>query len=346
MSIKLGILGFAHGHVNIYCNRWQEQPDLGVQVVAGWDHDQSRAEAAGTQFGIETMPSVDALLNRPDIDAVVITSETSLHADLVEQAARAHKAIVLQKPLALTLEQADRIVQAVEKSGVPFTLAWQMRVDSHNMQIKSLLDEGHFGRVYMLRRRHCLNTQMWPDFDKTWHVNPELNRDIFADDAAHPIDFVYWLLGKPNSVMAEMGTLHNPAIPNDTGSVIFRYADGAFAEVSCCFVATATENVTEVICERGSIIENYGDIPSTNITWPPGGIQLKWYLAEEGQWIESDLPNITQHVERIAGLAAPLAEFLQGKRAPIATAAEGREVLRMVLACYESAQEGKRVVLD
>ena len=345
MPVTAGILGFAHGHVHAYCARWQAQPELGVHVVAGWDHDPGRANSACQGLGIEAMASVDALLSRRDIDAVVIAAETSLHSDLIEQAAQAQMAIVLQKPMALTLAQADRMVQAVRKAGVPFSLAWQMRVDPHNLQVKSLLADGRFGRVYQLRRRHCLPTQRWPDFSQAWHVQPELNRDIFADDAAHAIDFIYWLLGMPQSVVAEMGTLLNPAVPNDTGIVVFRYPDGAFAEVSCCFVAVAGENVTEVICENGSIIGNYGDVPSTNIPWPPGGIQLKWYLSGADGWTISDLPNITQHGERIAGLAGPLAEFLQGKRPPIATAEQGRDVLRLVLACYESAQRGTRILL-
>ena len=228
---------------------------------------------------------------------------------------------------------------------MPFTLAWQMRVDPHNLQIKSLLDGGQFGRLFMMRRRHCLPTQQWKDFDKTWHVNPRFNRDIFADDAAHAMDFIYWLRGMPVSVMAELGTLLNPAIPNDNGIAVFRYADGSFAEVSCTFVAVAGENVTEVICENGAIIENYGDVPSCSIPWPPGGIQLKWFLTAAGKWTASDLPDIRQHGDRLKGLAAPLADFLHGRRPAIATAAEGRDVLRMVLGCYESMEQGKRVNL-
>lgn len=345
MSVTVGILGFAHGHVGMYCSRWREHPDFGVHVVTGWDHDAGRAAKACEDFNLTKMDSVEALLARPDIEAVVIGAETSLHADLVEQAARAQKRIVLQKPLALTLSQADRIVQAVEREGVPFTLAWQMRVDPHNLQVKSLLDEGRFGRIYQLRRRHCLPIAMWPHLAQTWHVRPELNRDIFADDASHAIDFIYWLMGKPYSVIAELGTLRSPSIPNDTATVVFRYPDGAFAEASCCFIEVAGENVTEVICEKGSIIGNYGDIPSTNTPWPPGGIQLKWYLEGDADWTVSSLPNITQHAERIFGLAGPLAAFLRGTRSPIATAEEGHDILRLVLACYESAQYGRRVVL-
>ena len=94
------------------------------------------------------------------------------------------------------------------------------------------------------------------------------------------------------------------------------------------------------------MIENYGDVPSCNVPRPPGGdAQLKWYLQKTGNWTVSDLPEIKSHGERLTGLAAPLAEFLAGKRPPIATAEEGRAVLRLVLACYESANKGKRVTL-
>lgn len=345
MAISVGILGFAHGHVNSYCTRWREEPVLGINVIAGWDHDAARLNDASVAFGIETVADAAALLARNDISAVVIAAETSRHAELVELAAAAGKAIVLQKPLALTLEQADRIVAAVAKAQVPFTLAWQMRVDPHNQQIKTLLESGQFGRVYQLRRRHSLNTHQWQDFENTWHVNPALNRDIFADDASHPSDFIYWLLGMPVSVIAELGTLYNPNVPNDNGIAIFRYADGAFAEVSCSFVAVAGENVTEVICEHGTIVENFGDSPSTNVPWPSHGIQLKWYLNQVGNWTISDLPDIKNHGMRIAGLAAPLAEFLHSKRPAIASAEEGRDVLRMVQGCYDSYAQGRRIIL-
>jgi predicted dehydrogenase len=314
--------------------------------LAGWDHNAGRAADNCANFGLEAAPSIDALLGRKDIDAVVIASETSMHADLVEQAAAAGKAIVLQKPIALTMEQADRIVDAVNRAGVPFTIAWQMRVDPHNLKARSLMASGELGRVFMVRRRHCLGTQLWKDFDQAWHVKPELNRDIFADDAAHAIDFLYWLLGMPVSVFAEMGTLLNPAIINDNAIAVFRYADGSFGEASCSFVAIAGENTLEVICEHGAIIGNYGDGPSCGVPRPPGGIQLKWYLDKTGDWTISDIPDIAGQWDRIVGLSGPLAEFLHGKRPPIATAEEGRDVLKLVLACYESDTEGKRVSIS
>lgn len=345
MSVPLGILGFAHGHVNAYCARWTADESMGVSVTCGWDHDASRLARAAERHEIDACESPAALLARDDVTAVVIAAETAMHADLVEQAARAGKAIICQKPLALTLEQADRIVAAVETAGAGFTVAWQMRVDPHNLAMKDLLDSGRFGRPYMVRRRHCLSTQLMGDFASSWHVDPEMNRDIWADDAAHAIDFIYWLLGMPETVTAELGTLANPNVPNDNGIAVFRYGDGTFAEVSCTFVAVGGECSAEIVCEKGVIIQNYGDGPSTNVPRPDGGISLKWYHSDDGDWTVSDLLNTPNQGHRIAALAGPLGEFLRGARPPIATAREGRDALKMVLACYESAENGTRVSL-
>jgi predicted dehydrogenase len=262
-----------------------------------------------------------------------------MHAEMVERAAAAGKMIALQKPLALTLDEADRIVAAVEQHHVPFTLAWQMRVDPQNIAIKQLMAGGELGRILMVRRRHGLPSQLW-DIASMWHFDPALNRDIWADDSAHPIDFIHWLLGEPESVMAELSSAYHPQVPNANGVAIFRYADGLIAEVSCSFSCLAAENTTEVIGEKGSIVQNYGDVPSCNVPRPEGAVGLKWYTAARKEWSYSDIPTPPGHGARIAGLAGPLAEFFHGRRPPLATAQEGRTSLRMTLACYVSNQYG------
>jgi predicted dehydrogenase len=152
-------------------------------------------------------------------------------------------------------------------------------------------------------------------------------------------------LGMPESVVAEIGTALNPRIPNDNGVALFRYPQGLLAEVSCTFVAVAGETCLEILGEKGLVVGCYGDGPSSSIPRPEGAIQLKWYLRETGRWTTGDLPDIKAQGERIAGLAAPLAAFLHGRRPPVATAREGRDVLRMTLACLESAAAGRRVTL-
>lgn len=346
MSVNVGIVGFAHGHVHSYCTEWNKNKELQVKVVAGWDHDAGRLEEAVKTYGIKPYSDLNAMLSSPDIQAVVISSETSMHTDLVEKAAAAGKIIIVQKPLALTLSQADRIVAAVHKYKVPFTMAWQIRVDPQNMKMKELIESGILGKIYMVRRRHGLGTHIWAGFKDSWHVNPEFNRDIWADDAAHPVDFINWLLGAPESITAEIVSLGSPQIPMDNGVALFRYQSGPLAEVCCSFTCVAGENTTEIIAEKGTIIQNYGDAPSCNVPRPEGACGLKWYLTESNGWVYSDILSPQGHGERISRLAKPLAEFLHGKREPIATAEEARTSLRMNLACYVSVREGRRVSFD
>jgi predicted dehydrogenase len=181
MAVNVGILGFAHGHVHSYINKWKQNPDLGVTAVAGWDHDAARLEQMTKNFGLVGYPSVDELLERSDISGVVIGSETAMHAELVERAAAKGKAIVVQKPMALNMAEADRIVRAVKEYGVPFTMAWQMRVDPQNVKMKEMIETQALGKLFSVRRRHGLATHIWPNFADTWHVNPKMNRDIWAD---------------------------------------------------------------------------------------------------------------------------------------------------------------------
>src|SRR2546423_4557815 len=292
MPINIGILGFAHAHVCVYCDRWQNMPGNPVRLVAGWDHDVARANAARDMFRLHLCASSAELLQYPGIDAVVIGAETSLHADLVEAVAdsRPIKRIILQKPLALTIEQADRIVAAVEREQTPFTLAWQMRVDPQNLEMKHLLSNRTLGRIYMVRRRHGLSTHICPGFENTWHVKPHLNRGMWADDACHAIDFLLWLLGEPESVVAEIATLRTPKVPDDHGIAVFRYADGTFAEVASSFTCVAGENTTEIVGEAGVIIQNYGDGPSTQVPRPKDAVGLKWFLKGGKDWLRSATP--------------------------------------------------------
>ena len=346
MRARVGILGFAHGHVGAYCRRWLDHPAMGVEPVVGWDHDKDRLDTAVESYGIEACGSADELVGLSGLDAVAIGAETALHAEMVEKAAAAGRTIILQKPMALTLPEADRIVAAVEMSGVPFTMAWQMRADPQNLKIQELLQSGAMGRIFMVRRRHGLQVCLNPAFADTWHVSRRWNRDIWADDAAHPIDFVYWLFGLPESVTAEMESLYDPRMPMDNGVALFRYRGGPLVEVSCSFTNNACENTTEIIAENGSIVQNYGDAPSCNVPRPPDAPGLKWFIAEKGEWINAGIPTPSGHGERIANLAGPLAEFIRGERGPVADAREGRDALRMLLACYVSSREGRRVSPD
>ena len=346
MAIHVGILGFAHDHVMAFGGEWAKRPELGIKIISGWDADPTRAQDSAQKLGCAVACCAEDILNNPDIQAVVITCETKYHAELAVRAAKAGKDIIMYKPMALTLAQADEIVGAVEGAGIKFTLGYQMRVDPQNIRIKQLIHDKTIGDTYVYRRRHSLATHLWADFENSWHASPELNRDIFADDAAHPIDMLNWVFGVPETVLAEFSTMHNPKVVNDSGVALFRYPNGMIAEISCYFSCTASEITTEVYGAKGAVLQSYGDGVSTRLPRPAGQPGLKWYVEGDADWTDSGILSPAGHGERLAAQAQPFAEFLRGERGPICSATEARDSLRMVLACYLSVREGARVKID
>lgn len=342
---KVAILGFAHGHVMAFAPQWVERPELGVSVAAGWDHDEARLKKSAESFpDMKVCKTIEEALE--DVDAVVVCAETSLHTKLIEAAAAAGKAIICYKPLALTMEEADRCVAAVEKYQVPFTMGFQSRVDPQNIRIREIIRSEEIGPTYLYRRRHGLSTHTWVDFEHSWHNTPEYNRDILADDSSHPVDMMNWIFGVPETVYAEVSTMHSPSIPNDTAVLLFKYANGMIAEITCPFACVASEITTEVYGSKGAVLQSYGDAVSANLPRPEGQPGLKVFHLGDNEWQDSGIPSPKTHRCRLVDQAEPFAEFLHGKREPICTVQEGRDDLRMVLAGFLSAREGCRVRID
>ncbi len=346
-KIGIGIVSWAHGHVNAYASKLREFED--ARLVACWDEDGERGRRNAESFGIPFSEDIDGVLNDPEVECVIIASETNKHPGLCVAAAQAGKAILLQKPMALTLPDCDRIIDAVEHAGVWFSLAYQMRCDSANIHMKRLVEEGEVGRVGIVRRRHCIGVLFNKGFIEgptRWHVSREANRGMWMDDASHPCDWLVWMFGKPISVVAEIDNVLTDAAPDDAGFAIFRYPDGMMAEVHNASITHAAENTTEIYGDRGVIVQNHGDGPSTGIK-PTHPIAIKLYQSDRPElgWQDQGNPIPAGHGERIAGVARPFIEALKAGE-PICSAADGRQSVEMVLAAYESAATGRRIMLS
>lgn len=346
-KIGIGVLSWAHGHVNAYASCIKGFDD--ARMVACWDDDVERGRRNAEAFGMSYSPHIEDVMGNPEVECVIIASETNKHPDLCVAAARAGKAILLQKPMALTLPDCDRIIQAVDESGVWFSLAFQMRLDPQNIHMKNLVEEGAVGRVGIVRRRHCIGvlfSKAFVEGPTHWHVTREANRGMWMDDATHPCDWLLWMFGRPRSVIAEIDNVLTDVAPDDAGFAIFRYPDGMMAEVHNASITLAAENTTEIYGDRGVIIQNYGDGPSNGIL-PPNPVGVKLYQTDRAGlgWQDQGIPVPAGHGERIAGVTRPFIDALKAGR-PMVTAQDGRVSVEMVLASYESAAAGRRIDLS
>jgi predicted dehydrogenase len=347
--INIGIISFAHGHVRTYCNEWIKMD--GVKLVAAWDDNCERGQAAAAEYNMAFEPDLDDLVSRPDLDLVVIASETAKHADHAVAALDAGKDVLLQKPMALTLADCDRIIEVVDKTGAWFSMAYQMRYDPSNQRIRQLVQDGTLGKISLLRRRHCIPVLFNEAFitgPSRWHIDPDMNKGMFMDDASHAADFIYWVLGRPVSCMAEIVAAYiDPEItPDDLGVAIYKYPDNKLAVLTNSSVTRAGENTTEVYGDRGVLIQNHDDGPSTAIK-PPCAIALKMYLEEEASkgWQDLGIAIPEGHGARIAAVAGGVVADYRAGVVPC-SAKEGRVSIEMILAAYRSSSEGRRVLLD
>jgi predicted dehydrogenase len=344
-QVGIGMLSFAHGHVHTYARMLRGFDD--ASLIMGWDDDSERGEETAQALGVPFTPHLDTLLERRDIDCVIIGSETNKHAEHCLAALAAGKDVFLQKPMATTLADCDRIIRAVEESGRWFSLAFQMRSDPQNIAMKALVEQGAIGRVGTIRRRHCIPVLFSRGFVEgrtRWHLDPQANVGMFFDDATHALDWLVWMLGeRPVSVMAEIDNVLTDVAPDDTGAAIFRYADGRFATIYNSSVTWAGENTTEIYGDRGTIIQNHGDSPSCALKPPhPIGVKLFQHDRAALGWQDQGIPIPQSHGERIAAVARAFVDAYSAGTT-LCSAQEGRISIEMVLACYASARSGQRI---
>ena len=339
-SIQIALYGVAHGHISHYVEEFSKL--TAAHVIGVYDTDSERSFAFSNRHKIRKFDNPEELLSQ-NVNVVIIGCETSHHLEAVLFACRHVKNIALQKPLATTIADGRKILDEIQRSGARMLMLWQMRVDPENKFIKKIVDENQLGQLLHFRRRHCLSTHRWEGFQKSWHVNRQLNLGMWADDAAHPIDLIRWLFGGPKTLYADIDTLVNPEVPDDNGIAIFRYDSGLFAEIQCSFTSDFGETTTELVGTNGMLIQYYGDAPSCNQS-EKLNYGLKWKIFGEEEWRKAEVVTPGTHSFRIKALAPKILEFATGAYDPPSTD-EYLDSLKMTLLCYESSSQKKQIVL-
>ena len=339
-SIQIALYGVAHGHISHYVEEFSKLAT--AQIIGVFDADSERALSFCNRHKLRKFDNPEDLLSQ-QIDVVIIGCETAYHLEAVSLACRYVENIALQKPLATTIIDGRKILREIQQSDARLFMLWQMRVDPANQFIKQIIDEKRLGQLLHFRRRHCLSTHRWPDFQKSWHVNRQLNLGMWADDAAHPIDLMQWLFGSPKTVYADIDTLVNPEVPDDNGIAIFRYDSGLFAEIQCSFTSDFGETTTELVGTDGMLIQYYGDAPSCNHA-EKSNCGLKWKMFGDGQWRHAEVDSPENHSFRIKALAPKIIEFAQGLYDP-PPSDEYLDSLTLTLLCYESSSQKKQILL-
>ncbi len=346
-KIGIGVLSHAHGHANVYCDVMRRFED--VELIATWDDNEARGKKAAQAYGLQYRSRADDVIQDPKIDALIVTCETNRHAEFIERAAAAGKHILCQKPMATTLADCDRIIDAVRKHGVKFSMAFQMRHDPVNQKIKELLDQGAVGNVAIVRRRHAINVLLNPAFfngPTRWHIDPVANVGMFFDDASHAADWFLWMLGMPRSVSAEIDNVVTHVAPDDNGIAVYRFQKGEIGILLNSSTTVAAISTTEIYGDQGTIVQDYGDQPGAITPRPKGVAPLRLIRQGDKEWTEFPFAIPASQRERLANVPRPFVDYVRGLTGQTISAQEGRQSVEMVLGAYRSAQEGRRITFS
>jgi predicted dehydrogenase len=348
MELRLGVVGL-HNHYHAYPLAEQIERGIdGVRLVAVADErgELARAFAARYCEGDWT-DSYEELISRDDVDAVIVTSDTASHADHVEAAAAAGKHVLLDKPIATTLADADRIVAASERVNV--MLAHLLRFLPANVRAYEAVRQGAVGRLvsgtYSIRVPLDFIKDS-PDADSQgWYADPERGGGGgFLDHAVHFTDFFRWFFeSEAASVVARIANVvHKDLEVDDYGIAVYTLESGAIVTVESTWHAPGWY-APLTSPDRCSLTGTDGEIELHYQTSPQLEIQGNTPPYDHRSYV--DFVGDDRYERCYRDMLVEFAATISEDRTPSPGALDGRRALEWALAAYESEREGRAVSL-
>ena len=339
--LKVGIVGagFMGGmHSNVYANLPK------TKLVAVADLSAERAKELNLPEDAAIYSSIEELLEKVDVDLVDICLPTYLHAENVVKAAQAGKHILCEKPMAMTLDEADAMIEATEKAGVSFMVGHCIRFWPEYQVLKDIVDKGTLGQLTSLFCSRLSPTPTW-SWDN-WLLEPKRSKSATLDLHIHDTDYILYLLGKPISVFSRGRKDEKGWVHIFTG---FKYASNiAVAALGGWDLpASFPFNMAFLAAfERGVVEMDLGKTPTLTV-----------YEADKEEPYALPLPKPEVeavesggNISELGGYFSEIQYFtdciLAGEKPTIVTPQTSRDSLETVLAEIESVETGKEVFIS
>ena len=316
----------------------------GARLAAVCDVIPERAQAIAKKHGVPAFTDRFEMMEKmgDQIDVVSILTPSGLHAQHTVDLAKYAKHLVVEKPMALTLTDADRMISACDTNGVRLFVVKQNRYNQPVKKLREAVESARFGKLVMgtVRVRWC-RMQKYYDQDK-WRGTWAYDGGVFANQASHHVDLLQWMMGDVESVFAKTSTALVNIETEDTGVVILRFKNGALGVIEA---TTATrpkdlEGSISILGEKGSV-EIAGFAVNEMKTWNFTDTQPGDHEVVEKY--RNMPPNVygfghTEYLNKVV-------ESIREGRSALVDGLEGRKSLELISAIYESVETGKEVFL-
>ncbi len=314
----------------------------GAALVAVADIKASRVQRFAADHGAEAYSDYRRLLDRPDVAVVSICTPSGMHAEMAVAALQAGKHVIVEKPIALSLADADRMIAAARSAGRKLCVVLQNRYNPPMQDLRRAVDEGKLGRLLLGNA-----TVRWyrPQeyYEDDWHGTWAMDGGALMNQSVHHIDALQWLMGPVESVFAYTGTLAHRMEAEDAGVAVIRFRGGALGVVEGSTL-TYPENLEGSVAlfgERGSAKVG-GTALNRKVLWKLAGeLEHERELLTREQLDPSSVYG-SSHRAVIANMLAAVRE----DREPKTNGPEARKSVALVLAMYESARTGQAVMLS
>jgi predicted dehydrogenase len=311
--------------------------ELGARLVAIGHYNRARFDAISAQFGAPCA-TYEQVLADPSVDAVCICTPSGQHAAQAIAAAQAGKHVLVEKPMALSLSDADAMIEACERADVRLGVVLQRRAEPLFKRIHDAIRNGDLGDLALgiitmpYQRPQAYFDQA--DWRGTWALD---GGGVLMNQGIHLVDLLVWYMGDPDQVRAYADTLHREIEVEDTLAATLRFGNGALATI------TATTTAAPGFPHR---IEIYGTRGAIQVEGESAG---RWQLAEPAAGTVEP-PDIGAPADAGAGgdprgiapsghiaIVRDFVHALRAGRSPQIDGTEGRRSVATVLAIYRAA---------
>lgn len=346
-KLRFAIIGcgrISYKHVEAISNNHEEAELVAVCDIIKENAEKKKADyinKMGCDCDVRVYTDYKEMLEKENIDVVTIATESGYHPAIAMYCMNKKKNVICEKPMALSIEDADKMIECAKKNDVKLCVSHQNRFNKPIQQLRRAVEEGRFGRVLSGTARILWNRNMDYYRQAPWRGTWKLDGGTLMNQCIHDIDLLQWMLGgEIDSVYAQCDTFLRDIEAEDFGAVIIRFKNGAIGiiEGSACVYPKNLEETLNIFGEKGTVC--IGGLAVNKIE--------TWRFEDNKDNEDSILKAQEGDPDTVYGfghtpLFKDMIDAINNNRQPLVSGAEGKKGMSIILAAYKSRLTGMPV---
>ena len=310
-----------------------------LKLISACDLKLDRAVQIGEKYNIPHFTDMNKMVVETDPDIITILTESGNHAKNVIELAKYGKILIVEKPMSLTVEDADKMIAACHRYKSKLFVVKQNRFNKGVQKLKHLVDKGSLGKLYLSTVRvRWMRDQKYYDQDK-WRGTWKYDGGVITNQASHHVDLLEWIMGGVESVFAKGTNASAKIETEDTAVVILKFINGGLGIIEAT-TATRPKNLEgslSVLGDKGTIV--LGGFAVNKV--------VTWDINNQSPIVEGSLDENPKNVYGFGHqkFYSYVVDVLNGEKVNMLDGESGKKVVEIINCIYESIETKKEVVI-